>query len=218
MFVFVGTDVTVVVADDEVVIVDVPLTNDHAPIPDVGLFPAKVNVDVLHKDWSAPAAAVVTDASFLITTSSVELQVPLVTVQRNVMFVFVGTDVTVVVADDEVVIVDVPLTNDHAPIPDVGLFPAKVNVDVLHKDWSAPAAAVVTDASFLITTSSVELQVPLVTVQRNVMFVFVGTDVTVVVAEDDVVIVDVPLTNDHAPIPDVGLFPAKVNVEVLHKD
>ena len=68
------------------------------------------------------------------TTSSVELQVPLVIVQRNVMFVFVGTEVTVEVADDGVVIVAVPLTNDQAPEPDVGLFPAKVNVDVLHKD------------------------------------------------------------------------------------
>ena len=67
------------------------------------------------------------------TTSSVELQVPLVIVQRNVMFVLVGTEVTVEVADDGVVIVDVPLTNDHAPVPDVGLLPAKVNVDVLHK-------------------------------------------------------------------------------------
>ena len=67
-------------------------------------------------------------------TSSVELQVPLVMVQRNVILVLVGTEVTVVVADDGVVIVEVPLTNDHAPVPDVGLFPAKVNVDVLHND------------------------------------------------------------------------------------
>ena len=142
----------------------------------------------------------------------------MVIVQRNVIFVFVGTEVAVEVAEDGVVIVAVPLTNDQAPVPDVGLFPAKVNVDVLHKDWSAPAAAVVADASFLMITSSVELQVPLVIVQRNVIFVLVGTEVTVDVAEDDVVIVDVPLTNDHAPVPDVGLFPAKVNVDVLHND
>ena len=71
------------------------------------------------------------------TTSSVELQVPLVRVQRNVIFVLVGTKVIVVVADDGVVITDVPPdpTKLHAPIAgDVGLFPAKVNVDVLHKD------------------------------------------------------------------------------------
>ena len=71
------------------------------------------------------------------TTSSVELQVPLVTVQRNVIFVFVGTKVTVEVADDGVVIIDVPPdpTKLHTPeVGDVGLFPASVNVDVLHND------------------------------------------------------------------------------------
>jgi hypothetical protein len=153
---------------------------------------------------------------FLITTSSVELQDPLVTVQRKLIFVLEGTKVTVDEADDGVVIVDVPLTNDHAPVPDDGLLPAKLKVEVLHSDWSAPALAFVTAASFLITTSSVELQVPLVIVQRKVIFVLVGTLVTVEVAEDDVVIVDVPLINDHAPVPDDGLFPDKVNVDVLH--
>ena len=58
----------------------------------------------------------------------------MVIVQRNVILVLVGTEVTVEVADDGVVIVDVPLTNDHAPVPDVGLLPAIVNVEVLHKD------------------------------------------------------------------------------------
>ena len=70
-------------------------------------------------------------------TSSVELQVPLVRVQRIVIFVLVGTEVTVEVADEGVVITDVPPdpTKLHAPeVGDVGLFPAKVNVDVLHKD------------------------------------------------------------------------------------
>ena len=68
-------------------------------------------------------------------TSSVELQVPLVRVQRIVMFVLVGTEVIVVVADEGVVITEVPLdpTKLHTPeVGDVGLFPASVNVDVLH--------------------------------------------------------------------------------------
>ena len=70
------------------------------------------------------------------TTSSVELQVPLVIVQRNVIFVLVGTEVTVEVADELLVIDEPPEepTKLHVPVPDVGLFPAKVNVDVLHKD------------------------------------------------------------------------------------
>ena len=68
------------------------------------------------------------------------------------------------------------------------------------------------------TTSSVELQVPLVIVQRNVIFEFVGTEVMVVVAEEAEVIVADPLTRLQAPVPDEGLLPAMVNVEVLHKD
>ena len=69
------------------------------------------------------------------TTSSVELQVPLVIVERNVIFEFVGTEVIVVVADDGVVITEVPPdpTKLQTPVAgDVGLFPASVNVDVLH--------------------------------------------------------------------------------------
>jgi hypothetical protein len=51
------------------------------------------------------------------------------------MVVFVGTEVIVVVADDGVVITEVPPdpTKLHTPVAgDVGLFPASVNVDVLH--------------------------------------------------------------------------------------
>ena len=66
-------------------------------------------------------------------TSSVELQVPLVIAQRNVIFVLVGTEVTVVVAEEAEVIVADPLTRLQAPVPDEGLLPAMVNVDVLHK-------------------------------------------------------------------------------------
>ena len=73
-------------------------------------------------------------ASFLITTSSVELpQVPLVSVQRRVIFVLNGTVVIVVVADVAFVITDVPPdpTKLHAPVPALGTA-AMVKVDVLH--------------------------------------------------------------------------------------
>lgn len=67
-------------------------------------------------------------------------------------------------------------------------------------------------------TSSVELlQVPLVSAQRKVTLVFVGTAVIVVVAEADDVMDAVPLTIVHAPVPKVGTA-AIVNVDVLHKD
>ena len=89
----------------------------------------------------------------------------MVIVQRNEIFVFVGTEVNVEVADDGVAIVAVPLTNDQAPVPDVGLFPAKVNVEVLHKDWSAPAADAVANASMVAVTAVLVDTQPVATIE-----------------------------------------------------
>ena len=70
---------------------------------------------------------------FLIATSSVEIHVPLVMVQRKVISVLDGTLVTVDVRNKLLVIDALPEdpTKLHAPIPEDGLFAAKVNVDVL---------------------------------------------------------------------------------------
>jgi len=56
------------------------------------------------------------------------------------------------------------------------------------------------------------------TVQRNVTLVPAATPVTVVVAEDGVVIVAEPLTIDHTPVPIAGAVAAMVKPEILHKD
>ena len=86
----------------------------------------------------------------------------------------------------------------------------------------APFAEIVGVAGnglFLITTSSVEVQVPLVIVQRNVMLVLVGTEVTAEVREELLVIDELPEDPTKLQTPkagDVGLFPASVNVVVLH--
>jgi len=80
------------------------------------------------------------------TTSSVDAaQDPLVIVHLNVAEEPIVKPVTPEVADDGVVTVAVPDTTDHAPVPTVGVFPAKVVVVVLHKLWSDPATAVVGD-------------------------------------------------------------------------
>ena len=125
--------------------------------------------------------------------------------------------VTVVVLDVGVVIVAVPETTDHAPVPVVGLLPAIVNEAVLHWLMSTPAFAVVGVAELVRMTSLVEaVQVPLLMVHLRVAVLPAVIPVTVVVAEDVVVIVAVPETTDHAPVPVVGALPAMVNVEVLH--
>ena len=70
----------------------------------------------------------------MMITSSVELlQVPLVSAQRKVTLVFVGTAVIVVVAEAEDVIDAEPLIIVQTPVPIDGTA-AIVNVDVLHKD------------------------------------------------------------------------------------
>jgi hypothetical protein len=141
---------------------------------------------------------------------------PLLIVQRNVALVPAGTPVIVVVADVGVVTVAVPLTTLHTPVPTVGTLPAIVNVPLLQLIRSAPAAAGVGSAVLVIVSSSVDTgQMPLEIVQRNVALVPAGTPVMVVVADVGVVIVAVPLTTLHTPVPIVGTLPAIVNVPLL---
>jgi hypothetical protein len=193
-----------------VVIVPVPLTNVHKPVPKPGEFPAKVAV-VAQTVWSGPASEVTGAGSLVIVTSSVELgHEPFVIVQRNV---FAPTDkpVTPDVGDPGVVTDPDPAITVHAPVPTVGILPAKAAV-VAHTLWSGPAFDVVGDASRVIVTSSAELgHEPFVIVQRNV---FAPTDkpVTPDVGEPGVVTDPVPAITVQAPVPTVGVLPAKVAV------
>ena len=149
------------------------------------------------------------------TTSSVDVQVPLVVVQRSVALVPAGTPVTPEVAEDGVVIVAVPLISVHRPVPVEGVFAASVKLPLLQLAWSAPAAAVVGNASLVRTTVSEEVQVPLVVVQLSVALVPAGTPVTPEVAEDGVVIVAIPLTTLQTPVPTLGALPASVKELIL---
>ena len=66
------------------------------------------------------------------------------------------------------------------------------------------------------TTSSVEVHEPLVMVHRSVALEPAGTPVTPEVAEEDEVIVAVPLVTLQAPVPVEGVLPASVNEPLLH--
>ena len=67
----------------------------------------------------------------------------MVIVQRRVALVPAGTPVTPELAEAEFVIVAVPPTTLHAPVPVVGTLPASVNAPLSHCVWSGPAFAVV---------------------------------------------------------------------------
>jgi hypothetical protein len=126
------TPVTPEVADEGVVIVAVPVTTLQAPVPELGALPASVKEVLLQFTRSEPAAATVAAASFVSTTSSEDEQVPLVIVQRNVAGVPAVTPVTPDVGDDGVVIVAVPLTTLHTPVPEEAVLPARVKAPLLH--------------------------------------------------------------------------------------
>jgi hypothetical protein len=145
----------------------------------------------------------------MITSSVLEEQVPLEMVQRNV-FAPTPSPVTMEVALDAEVIVPVPLTRLHAPVPEAATFPAIVAEDVVHTLWSGPALAVVgTEKPVMITSSVLGVHPPLEMVQRKV-FAPPPSPVTAEVALVEVVIVPVPLTRLHTPVPVVGTFPVSV--------
>ena len=59
--------VTVDVGELGFVIVPLPLTNVHVPVPTVGVFPAKVAL-AEHKVWLVPALDVVGDTTLVMVT------------------------------------------------------------------------------------------------------------------------------------------------------
>jgi len=138
------TPVIVVVGDVAFVITPGPLTILQRPVPTTGVLPAITNVLVAHWLKSTPASATVGVALLVKITSSVlGVHVPLLTVQRNVALVPTGTPVTPLLAAVGAVIVAVPLTTLHTPVPTAGTFPAKVKMPLPHCSWSGPAADIV---------------------------------------------------------------------------
>src|ERR1019366_6881322 len=168
--------------------------------------------------WSEPAFAVVGVALLVSIISSVDaVQGLFEIVHLNVELVPRGTPVTVEVGEAGVVMEAIPLTILHAPVPTAAVFPASVKFPLLQLAWSRPAFAVVGVALFVRITSSVEaVQGLLEIVHLNVALVPAVTPVTPEVGEAGVVIVAVPLTTVHAPVPIIAVLPVRVKVLVLH--
>src|SRR5262249_43397552 len=103
-------------------------------------------------------------------SSCVDAQLPLLIVQRTVALLPAAIPVTVVVGIDAFVIVAEPSCTLHRPVPTVAVFPAIVNVPLLHWLMSTPASAVVGRSLLVSTTSSVLAAHtgPLLIVQRSV--------------------------------------------------
>ena len=153
------------------------------------------------------------------TSSAVEPHTaPLLIVHRSVALVPAGTPVTVVDSLAGVVIVAVPEISVHKPVPGAAAFAVIVKFDVLQLSLSKPAFAVGAGAVFvkmMSLVSSVHVG-PLLTVHRSVALVPAVIPVTVVLARDGLVIVAVPATTLHIPVPFTGGVAAIVKMLVLH--
>src|SRR5438445_2284636 len=96
-------------------------------------------------------------------------QVPLWIVHRNTLAPY-PKPLTPELGLLGVVIVPLPLTKLHVPVPTVAVFPASVAVQVSQKLWFGQALAVVGVCERVIVTSPVEsVQVPLWIVHRNTL-------------------------------------------------
>jgi hypothetical protein len=216
-----GTPVTVVLNEFAFVIVAVPDTTLHTPVPIAGLVAFSVKLPLLHCERSAPATAALGVWLFVSTTSSALVHAPLVTVHLTVTVNPALSPVTVLVGDVLSVIV-APLaapTIVHNPeaVPGAAGSAANVKLAVLHNSWSGPALAATGGELFVRTTTSEVEHEPLLTVHLRVALVPDGIPVTVVVASAVLVMVAVPASTVHNPVPGAAAFPARVKVAALQR-
>ena len=186
-----------------------PLITVHKPEPMPAELALMLLVVVLHKFWSAPAAAVVgVWSTCIVTLSVVDGQFPLAIVHFNMLVAPAVKPVMPDVSLCSVVMIAEPDTTLHVPTPMAAVFPVSAVVAMLHSVWSAPASAVVGNALLVMVMLSALVEQPGdTTIHVSVTFVPAVKPVTVVVGDRGVVIVAVPLVSVHVPTPTVGVFP-----------
>ena len=111
------------------------------------------------------------------------------------------------------VIVPLPETNVHKPVPTVGVLAVIVVVgEEIQSVCDAPAFAIVgTSFTRIVIVETLGAQGEFEMVQAKT-FVPIAKPVMVVFGEVGEVIVPLPETKVHKPVPTVGVFPANVTV------
>lgn len=117
--------VIVVTGDKEFVMIPLPETKDHAPLPTVGVFAAVVILDEEGQTvWDGPAFDIVTSGFIVIVTFEEDgVQVLFVIVHAKILFPN-PKPVTDEVLESEFVIAPDPETKLHEPTPITGVFAA----------------------------------------------------------------------------------------------
>src|SRR5687767_2836324 len=142
----------------------------------------------------------------MVIVSEEEGQTPLEMVHWKV-FIPTANPVTGDEGEEGLVMVPLPVTSVHSPVPVTGTLPFSM-AEFVQMTWSVPALAEVGDASRVIVTVSEEKQTPLVMVQAK-EFAPMPSPVTDVAGDKGDTIVPDPAIKVHKPVPITGVLPFK---------
>jgi len=208
--------VTVLTAEPGFVMVPVPETPVHDPVPSVGEVALKVTEPVLTQIiWLLPGIETGAKLSTTIdTVLELDPQSPLLIVHLNTL---VPVPVAAKLLVGMVLLLNAPdpTITDHVPVPIVTVLAARTTVgELIQITRFDPALAMSGNASTAILVVAEFRHPPLLIVHCNTL-VPVPKAVTVVTATKEFVIVPWPKTTDQLPMPNVGVLPAMLALSVL---
>lgn len=207
VFVPVSNVVTCDVFSVGVVTIPVPAITVHTPVPTSGLLAFNVKVEA-HKFCDTPALAAVGRASTIIAIVELEAVQGRFEIVHAKTLVPKPNPVIVVLGNVGFVIIPVPETNVHKPVPTVGVFAVIIVVDVVIQSvWVGPAL----DTVGISFTNKVTVEIDdkhggFEMVHENI-FGPKPKPVILVLGNVGFEIVPLPETKVHKPVPVEGVLP-----------
>mgnify|MGYP001592676019 CR=1 FL=1 len=194
-----------------VLIVPLPESNVHTPVPTIGVLAAMIAPAVTQTVWFGPADEIDGTAFVVMVMLAVDEVHGGLLIDQVSTVVPTVSPVTVVLATSEFVMVPGPETFIQLPTPAPGTFPAKVTEPVVTQIvWLGPALAIEGAATPVMVTLEIELAQGAFEIVHLKTLLPTPNPVIVVAGLVGVVIVPLPESNVHAPVPAVGVFAAIV--------